>query len=237
MIDFFCEELTAEKIQYHVENIKNYLDRSGVIIYPTDTLYGLGASIYEPRGVRRVFSMKKRCYCMPLSVAVGDFQEISKVASFNDTAIEGFCRSILPGSVTILLQKNNLIDPLVTGGSPLVGVRIPDHDFIRHLLREIGPITSTSVNSHSNPPMLLSGETELFAEENNINYHIRSKSLDNKMLQLIQEYGTQVAPKKAGSTIIKPDHDSIDIIRAGEMPIGKLSEKAKDFGLKLKSIG
>ena len=117
----------------------------GVVVYPTETVYGLGASIWNESAVRRVFEIKKRLIAEPISVAVSDYKMLRSVA-YLPAEVEGFVRRFLPGPVTVILKKKESVPEILTAGSDLVGVRLPDHKLAQKIIRNAGPITSTSAN-------------------------------------------------------------------------------------------
>jgi L-threonylcarbamoyladenylate synthase len=117
------------------------------IIYPTDTLYALGADIYNETAVRKVFDIKQRPYSVPLPVAVPSIQAIETIAYMNDTAQE-ISEKFLPGSLTIILKKKPSVPDIVTSGHDTIAVRIPNHPIALKLLTSYGPLTITSANLH-----------------------------------------------------------------------------------------
>ncbi|WP_295595880.1 L-threonylcarbamoyladenylate synthase [uncultured Methanobrevibacter sp.] len=130
------------------ENIINeaidVLANGGVIIYPTDTVYGLGANIFDNKAVRNIFKIKQRSFLKPLSVLVSDTEAIELIAQFSiyqkDT-IEKY----LPGPYTFILNKTPVVPRVVTGGLTHVGVRVPKNE-IACKLASLFPITTTSAN-------------------------------------------------------------------------------------------
>ena len=117
------------------------------IIYPTDTLYALGADIYNELAVRKVFDIKQRPYSVPLPVAVPSIQAIETIAYMNDAAYE-ISNKFLPGSLTIILKKKLSVPDIDTSGTDTIAVRIPNHTIALELLSEYGPLTVTSANLH-----------------------------------------------------------------------------------------
>ena len=116
----------------------------GVIIYPTDTVYGLGANIFDNKAVRRVFKIKQRNLLKPLSILVSDVDSIelvSKVSNNQRNTLDKY----LPGPYTFILNKSPIVPRVVTGGLPHVGVRVPDNE-IACKLASLFPITTTSAN-------------------------------------------------------------------------------------------
>ncbi len=122
----------------------------GVILYPTETVYGLGADALDPNAVEQVFEIKERPRSKPVSVAFGDFETVKEYTKPSDDAVS-MIEDLLPGPVTVLVPKTDSIPDVLTAGSEVVGVRIPDHDVALEITREFGPITSTSANISGKP--------------------------------------------------------------------------------------
>ena len=125
----------------------------GIILYPTDTVYGLGANIFNNDAVKKIYEIKKRDQSKPLSVLVHDTNSLELIADLNkdsraivDKWLPG--RAIvdkwLPGPFTFILNKKKIVSPYVSASSK-VGVRIPDYKIAR-LLASLFPITTTSAN-------------------------------------------------------------------------------------------
>ena len=132
-----ANSVEPEKLQIALDVIK----KGGVIVYPTETVYGLGASIFDEKAVLRVYEIKKRDRNRPISMALSDAKEIEKYAYIAD---RGFIRDKLPGPVTVLLRKRNTVPDYVS--KEKIGIRIPEYPTIRRLIELSGPITSTSAN-------------------------------------------------------------------------------------------
>ena len=122
----------------------NVLADGGVVLYPTDTVYGLGANIFDKNAVRRVFDIKKRSYLKPLSILVHDVDSIDLVARVSRSQKE-LINSRLPGPYTFILNKRKIVPRTVTSGLANVGVRVPDCPIACGLSR-IFPVTTTSAN-------------------------------------------------------------------------------------------
>jgi L-threonylcarbamoyladenylate synthase len=123
------------------------LKKGELVVYPTDTLYGLGADVFNIDAVRKLFQIKKRPFDSPLSVAVSDISELDKIAILNSTS-RNLADIFLPGKLTLILNKKKIIPDLVTAGRKKVAVRIPDNRIALKLLSEFGPLTATSANIH-----------------------------------------------------------------------------------------
>jgi len=123
------------------------LKSGDLIIYPTDTLYALGADIYNETAVRKVYDIKQRPYSVPLPVAVSSIQAMETIAYIND-AVHEICKKFLPGTITIILKKKPSVPKIVTSGLHTIAVRIPNHIIALDLLSQYGPLTVTSANLH-----------------------------------------------------------------------------------------
>ena len=115
----------------------------GVILYPTDTVYGLGANIFNNDAVERIYEIKKRDQSKPLSVLVQNTESLELIADLNRSSRE-IINKWLPGPFTFILNKKNVVSPYVSASSK-VGVRIPDYKIAR-ALASLFPITTTSAN-------------------------------------------------------------------------------------------
>lgn len=125
----------------------NALKKGEPIVYPTDTLYALGADIYNKNAVKKIFDIKQRPYSIPLPVAVPSIQAIETIAYMNDIAYK-ISNKFLPGTLTIILKKKSIVPDTITSGTDTIAVRIPNHSIALHLLSEFGPLTVTSANIH-----------------------------------------------------------------------------------------
>lgn len=132
---------------FDISKVADALDEGFLIVYPTETLYGLGADIYNDEAVKNVFKIKKRGFSNPLSVAVSNKKNIKKLAYVNNLA-EKLIDFYLPGPLTLVLKRKKNVPDLVTSGFNKVGIRIPDNQFTLDLLDRFGPITCTSANIH-----------------------------------------------------------------------------------------
>lgn len=122
------------------------LKAGGVIVYPTDTVYGLGANACDFRAVEQVFKIKKRPLNKPLPIFVKNINWVREVA-FLPPKLEPVLAKIWPGAVTVILPRRKVIPSIVTAGAGSLGVRVPKHTFVEKLLAEFGyPLTATSAN-------------------------------------------------------------------------------------------
>jgi L-threonylcarbamoyladenylate synthase len=124
---------------------------SGVVAYPTDTLYGLGAVVTNIHAVGRIFAIKGRLAGQGLPVLVSSVEQLNEVAVEIPTLALEMARRFWPGGLTLVLRKHPSIPGLVTGGQT-IAVRQPDHPAPLALIAECGsPITGTSANRSGGP--------------------------------------------------------------------------------------
>lgn len=121
-----------------------------LIVYPTETVYGIGADIYNEAAVKNLYVVKNRPFDMPLSVAVSDKAMLERVAVLNENA-DKLIKAFMPGPITIIIKKQPDVPDIVTSSSQKVGIRMPDNKFALELVRRTGPIVATSANLHSHP--------------------------------------------------------------------------------------
>ncbi|MER3456647.1 MAG: threonylcarbamoyl-AMP synthase [candidate division GAL15 bacterium] len=118
-----------------------------VLVYPTDTVYGLGCDATRPAAVRRVFEIKGRPPDQPVPVLLADPRQAEELAEVPDGA-RRLMRRFWPGPLTIVLRSRGVVAELVTAGTGTVGLRVPDHPVPRALVRACGfPLVGTSANS------------------------------------------------------------------------------------------
>ncbi|WP_246282738.1 L-threonylcarbamoyladenylate synthase [Natronomonas halophila] len=124
--------------------------RGDLVVYPTETVYGLAADALDPEAIERVFEAKGRARDKPISMALPDAEVARDFAEVSDREAS-FCARFLPGPVTVLLERTDRVPDVLVAGEDRVGIRVPDHDLSRELARRTGPITSTSANKSGQP--------------------------------------------------------------------------------------
>jgi len=133
-----------------VERAAAVIDEGGLVVYPTETVYGLGANALDADAVGRVFEVKERDRSKPVSMAVGDVETASEYVRLTDRE-EAFMRAFLPGPVTVVVERGPDVPDVLTAGRDRVGVRVPDHGTALQLAAWAGPVTATSANLSGNP--------------------------------------------------------------------------------------
>lgn len=121
------------------------VDRGELVVYPTETVYGLGADARVPAAIKQVFAVKGRDRSNPISMGVADVATAAEYVQIDDRE-RAFMDRFLPGPVTVVCERTTAVPPELVGGRDRVGIRIPAHDTALALLERAGPITATSAN-------------------------------------------------------------------------------------------
>jgi len=147
MVSGSMKKLLKKEIEHAAEIIKN----SGLVIYPTDTVYGLGADAFDRQAVLRVFEAKQRRLDKPISIAVASMEQAREVVEWNNAA-NVIAKKFFPGPLTIILKKKAKFPDELTAGEDKIGIRIPNHPVALELIKLVGnPITTTSANISGQP--------------------------------------------------------------------------------------
>ncbi|XP_037082228.1 yrdC domain-containing protein, mitochondrial-like [Pollicipes pollicipes] len=140
--------------------VRAHLQRGAVVALPTDTVYGLAALAQHEHAVAQLYKVKRRCELKPVAICVSRVEEVQRWARV--TTPEPLLRALLPGPVTLVFERSPALNPHLNPHTPLVGVRIPDHPFLRRLVARCGgPLALTSANVSGAPSPLRPDE---FAE-------------------------------------------------------------------------
>jgi len=175
------------------------LTNGGVIIYPTETLYGLGALISSSQAAERIFQIKGRNHDMSLPILVRDFEMLEDYASLPVNYAE-IVRKNMPGPFMAILNLKKDTNKLITGGKDKIGIRISSNKFVKLLMEQVDvPLISTSAN--------ISGTDNIY----DINALI---SLFENKVDLIIDSGS-ISPSK-GSTIVDFTVEPPQIVREGD---------------------
>ena len=148
-----------KSIQQQVELGISILKRGGLVAFPTDTVYGLGASANVPQAVERVYRVKERPPSMALPLLLADIAQISEVAEPVPPIAWLLVNKFLPGALTIVLPKSKSVPDTITAGGMSVAIRIPAHPVPVALVRGLGvPVVGTSANLSGKPSSLTADE-------------------------------------------------------------------------------
>lgn len=129
-----------------IDKAVKVLNADGIVVYPTETVYGLGGDAFSDDAIVKVYEAKNRLISKPMSIAVSDFEMLCAVGRIG-AGEEDFINRFLPGPVTIVVRARSTVQDILTGGTGLIGIRFPDHPLALQLISGFdSPITATSAN-------------------------------------------------------------------------------------------
>lgn len=180
------------------------LNRGGIVIFPTDTAFGIGCRIDKPAAVKRLFEIRKRPVSQPVPVLVDSF---GMAQDYWQSPIPDIVRQLTkqywPGGLTIIYKCNDTnVSALVCGGGTNIGLRMPDHDIPLTLIRETGvPILGPSANFHgANTPFSF-------------------KDIDRELIGLVDFVMPGATKIKISSTVVDCTVAPYKIVRQGAVKL------------------
>ena len=137
---------------FQIAQAASLLREGDVVAFPTETVYGLGASLFQPKAIERIFQVKKRPSDNPLIVHVSHLDQLESIVEEPPLLFFQLAEVFFPGPLTILLQKKECVSPLVSAGLPTIGVRMPAHPIAQALIEAVGvPLVAPSANLSGRP--------------------------------------------------------------------------------------
>jgi L-threonylcarbamoyladenylate synthase len=193
-----------------LEQILSFLRAGGVIAFPTDTAYGLGADPFNDGAVRRIFEIKGRPETKPILLLVNSMEMANRVVTFSERAA-ALAERFWPGPLTMILPARETVSSIVTAGTGTVGVRWADAPFVHRLLTAFDrPITATSANLAGRPSTVNISEVREQLGES---------------IDLVVDGGT--LPARGGSTLVDLTAVPARLLREGPIPEADLSDVLK----------
>jgi L-threonylcarbamoyladenylate synthase len=129
-----------------IEQAVRILNTDGIIVYPTETVYGLGGDAFSDDAIQKVYEAKTRLISKPIAIAVSDFDMLYAVGHIGSKE-EDFISRFLPGPVTVVVKARSSVPEILTGGTGMIGIRYPTHPLALQLISSFdSPITATSAN-------------------------------------------------------------------------------------------
>lgn len=178
------------------------LRHGGLVAFPTDTVYGLGCDPFNAKAVEELYRVKNRKPTLPLPLLLADISEITRVAVDVPEAAWRLAERLLPGALTLVLNKSAQIPRSVTAGGDTVALRVPDHPIPRELARGLGgAVAGTSANISGTPSPL--------------NHEQVRAQLEGKV-DLIIEGGA--CPIGIESTVVDLSAGAFRLVREGAIP-------------------
>lgn len=189
-----------------IKTVLKVLIRGGLVIYPTETVYGIGADATNQKSVNKLTLYKNRPFGKPYSVAVSDISMADKYVHINKTARQLY-KKFLPGPLTVVSKGKHVLAKGIESEDGTLGIRIPDYKFVTDLVRAFGkPITATSANaSYKKRPYTI---TDVFE-----NISVKQRNL----IDLVVDAGK--LPKNEPSTVVDTTLDDSVILRQGDIKL------------------
>lgn len=183
------------------------LSSGGLLVYPTETTYGIGANAEDESAIKKLLAYKEQRNGKPLSVAVFDQKMAQRYVSLNETAKRVYT-TFLPGPVTVVSKSLENVQPLLKGQTNTLGIRIPNYDLIRHLLQKFGKgMTATGANaSYKKRPYTIQDILDSTSKKQQL------------LIDLILDAGE--LPHNPPSTVIDTTLDDVKVLRAGSIQFG-----------------
>ncbi len=162
------------------------LKDGGLVVFPTETVYGLGANAYNENAVANIFKAKGRPQDNPLIVHISSLDQVKDIAVDVPDEFYKLAERFMPGPLTVILKKSDKIPYVVTAGGDTVGVRMPDNAYTRQLIAKSFPLAAPSANrsKHISPTTAqhvyedLNGEVDLILDDGACQVGIESTVLD-----------------------------------------------------------
>ena len=144
----WSENINENELDNCIEVLRN----EGIVIFPTETVYGIGANAYCEKSVKKIYEIKERPEEKPLSILVSNIDEITKYAIINNSIEEKIIKNFMPGPITIILEKKSGVFDYIASGKNTIGIRIPDNKIILKILENLKlPIVAPSANISGHP--------------------------------------------------------------------------------------
>lgn len=187
-----------------LEEVIEVLKNDGIIIFPTDTVYGIGCNCFSEKAIKKIFDIKLRPEQKPINVLTNNMEKIQKVAKDISEKEELIIKEYMPGALTIILDKKEEVPNILTAGLDTIGVRIPNDKIALDILKNFEyPLATTSVNISGDLPGL---EIQDFIDE-----------FKDKVDIIIEGGKAEIG---IASTIVIVDEDTkVNILREGSIKL------------------
>ncbi len=192
-----------------LDEIVDIIKKDGIIVFPTETVYGIGGNALSENVIKKIYNIKKRPQEKALSILVKSKEEIQKYAYINNKLEEKIIDNFMPGPITIILEKRKDKTPLLTGDDDTIGIRIPDNIIIGKILERCNlPVVGPSANISGKP--------------GSIKLEDIKPDFDGKVDVFID--GGECI-QNVSSTIVKVVDGKVKILREGSISINDINER------------
>jgi L-threonylcarbamoyladenylate synthase len=187
-----------------IDQAVKILNQGGIVIFPTDTAFGIGCRVDNEDAVQRLFKIRQRPKSQAVPVLVSDLEMAKKyIAESPKNVVQNLVNPYWPGALTIILKANKeKVSDLIRGGGETVGIRMPNHSIILEIIKKVGvPILGPSANFH--------GENTPFMFED----------LDPKLISLVDYVVKGECSVKQASTVMDSTQTPWKILRQGAINV------------------
>lgn len=150
----------TEKALKELRKAVEVLKRGGIVAYPTESFYGLGADPFNPKAVKRIFDIKGRDKGKPILLIIPSKSKVRELVMEITPLAKVLMDRFWPGPLTIVFKAAKLIDVSIHAGTGKIGLRVSPHPVAQYLSNALGAITATSANISNDPPMTRKEEVE-----------------------------------------------------------------------------
>lgn len=191
-------------------DIVNIIKQDGIVVFPTETVYGIGGNALSEEVIKKIYNIKKRPQDKALNILVKNKEEIERYAYISNIIERKIIDNFMPGPITIILKKKKSeISDLLTANNDTIGIRIPDNNIIKRILEECNlPLAAPSANISGKP--------------SSIKLEDIKEDFDNKVEAFIDG---GICKQSMSSTIVKVIDGKVKILREGVISIDNINEK------------
>ena len=199
-------------LQREIKKAIRILQKGGVVAFPTDTVYGLGADAFNSTAVERIYEIKNRPKYQHFPLFIADVKQLTALAEPIPEIASFLATQFWPGGLTLVLLKKDTVPTYLTSG-PTIAIRIPNHPICQALIQHLGnPIIGTSANISGQPAALTADEVE--------------QQLGGRIDLIIN--GSK-CPGGRESTIVDVTHEPPVILRHGIIPQHEIDKAYKEY--------
>ena len=203
--------INVKNNNYNLDEVALKIKEGGIVIFPTETVYGIGVNGLDKAAVKKLYEIKKRPLDKPFSLLVGNKDMIKDLTSEITPEEEKLIANFFPGPLTIIMKKSPIVPDITTSNTPYVGIRMPKNDIALKLINTVGvPLAAPSANISGKP----SGT--------NIN------DIYNDFLNVDYMLDAGKSPIGISSTIVKIENKEVKILREGSISQAEIEKCLKN---------
>lgn len=173
-----------------------------LLIFPTDTVYGLGTPYLDKEGLKQIYEIKGRDFNKPIAILISNLEQVKEIAKASDNALK-VASKFWPGGLTLIFESSDAY--YLQSGEKTIGLRMPNHKLALKLIDELGPLKTTSVNYSNQPPLN--------------DYDAIMKVFGDKVDKV---YPNEESLSEVSSTVIDFTHDLPSLIRQGDITLDEI---------------